>query len=236
MLQRMKYYYWTLCLLIMVMLPLEAQVDYSAMRRQMVNSQLKARDIYHNATLNAMGRVPRHVFVPEDLRLYSYGDHPLSIGHGQTISQPYMVAYMTQAIRPRKEFKVLEVGTGSGYQAAVLAEIVDSVYTIEIVDPLAQQAKRRLKNLGYTNIKVRSGDGYHGWPEAAPFDAIVVTAGAEEIPMPLVEQLKEGGRMILPLGPHNSIRQLVRITKKKGTLKTEELMAVRFVPFTRKKN
>ena len=236
MLQRMKYYYWTLCLLIMVMLPLEAQVDYSAMRRQMVNSQLKARDIYHNATLNAMGRVPRHVFVPEDLRLYSYGDHPLSIGHGQTISQPYMVAYMTQAIRPRKEFKVLEVGTGSGYQAAVLAEIVDSVYTIEIVDPLAQQAKRRLKNLGYTNVQVRSGDGYHGWPEAAPFDAIVVTAGAEEIPMPLVEQLKEGGRMILPLGPHNSIRQLVRITKKKGTLKTEELMAVRFVPFTRKKN
>jgi len=232
----MKYYYWTLCLLIMVMLPLEAQVDYSAMRRQMVNSQLKARDIYHNATLNAMGRVPRHVFVPEDLRLYSYGDHPLSIGHGQTISQPYMVAYMTQAIRPRKEFKVLEVGTGSGYQAAVLAEIVDSVYTIEIVDPLAQQAKRRLKNLGYTNVQVRSGDGYHGWPEAAPFDAIVVTAGAEEIPMPLVEQLKEGGRMILPLGPHNSIRQLVRITKKKGTLKTEELMAVRFVPFTRKKN
>lgn len=218
------------------MLPGLSQVDYSAMRKQMVITQLKARDIYHNATLNAMERVPRHFFVPEDMRIYSYGDHPLPIGHGQTISQPYMVAYMTQAIRPKKEFKVLEIGTGSGYQAAVLAEIVDSVYTIEIVDALAQTAKRRLKNMGYTNINVRSGDGYHGWPEAAPFDAIVVTAGAEKIPGPLVEQLKEGGRMILPLGPHHGIRQLVRITKKKGSLKTEELMAVRFVPFTRKKN
>ena len=216
---------------------LTAQIDYTAMRRKMVMSQLKARDIYHGATLAAMESVPRHVFVPEDLRIYSYGDHPLSIGHGQTISQPYMVAYMTQAIRPKNDFKVLEIGTGSGYQAAILAEIVDSVYTIEIVDPLAQQAKRRLKNLGYSNVSVRSGDGYHGWPEVAPFDAIVVTAGAEEIPKPLVDQLKIGGRMVLPLGPHNSIRQLVRITKKKdGTLKTEELMAVRFVPFTRKNN
>ena len=213
-----------------------AQVDYSAMRRQMVLTQLKARDIYHKATLNAMESVPRHAFVPEDVRIYSYGDHPLPIGHGQTISQPYMVAYMTQAIRPKQEFKVLEIGTGSGYQAAILGEIVDSVYTIEIVDALAQTAKRRLKDMGYTNIKVRSGDGYHGWPEVAPFDAIVVTAGAEEIPQPLVEQLKEGGRMILPLGPHHGIRQLVRITKKKGSLKTEELMAVRFVPFTRKQD
>ena len=232
---RFKTWLGFLIVSLVINISLTAQVDYPAMRRQMVMSQLKARDIYHGATLAAMERVPRHVFVPEDLRIYSYGDHPLSIGHGQTISQPYMVAYMTQAIRPKKEFKVLEVGTGSGYQAAVLAEIVDSVYTIEIVDPLAQRAKRRLKNLGYENVQVRSGDGYHGWPEAAPFDAIVVTAGAEEIPMPLVEQLKEGGRMILPLGPHNSIRQLVRITKKKGGgLKTEELMAVRFVPFTRK--
>lgn len=227
---------WLLLLMWLVFPTLQAQVDYTAMRRQMVVNQLKARDIYHSATLDAMGRVPRHAFVPEDIRIYSYGDHPLSIGHGQTISQPYMVAYMTQAIRPRKEFKVLEIGTGSGYQAAILAEIVDSVYTIEIVDALAQTAKRRLRNLGYSNVQVRSGDGYHGWPEAAPFDAIVVTAGAEEIPMPLVAQLKEGGRMILPLGPHNSIRQLVRITKKKGGLKTENLMAVRFVPFTRKKN
>jgi len=230
-------WYLSLLFILLALLPIAAQVDYASMRRQMVLTQLKARDIYHSATLGAMERVPRHVFVPEDLRLYSYGDHPLSIGHGQTISQPYMVAYMTQAIRPKKDFKVLEIGTGSGYQAAVLAEIVDSVYTIEIVDPLAQQAKSRLKNLGYTNVQVRSGDGYHGWPKAAPFDAIVVTAGAEEIPMPLVEQLKEGGRMILPLGPHNSVRQLVRLTKKKdGSVKKEELMAVRFVPFTRKKN
>ena len=221
---------------LLYVLPGHAQVDYSALRQHMVLTQLKARDIYHNATLNAMETVPRHVFVPEDVRIYSYGDHPLPIGHGQTISQPYMVAYMTQAIRPKKEFKVLEIGTGSGYQAAILAEIVDSVYTIEIVDALAQTAKRRLTNLGYTNINVRSGDGYHGWPEAAPFDAIVVTAGAEEIPGPLVEQLKEGGRMILPVGPHHGVRQLVRITKKKGGLKTEELMAVRFVPFTRKQD
>ena len=231
-----RYAYGLFLMACLAVLPLEAQVDYSAMRRQMVNTQLKARDIFHRATLDAMGSVPRHAFVPEDVRIYSYSDNPLPIGHSQTISQPYMVAYMTQAIRPKREFKVLEIGTGSGYQAAILAEIVDSVYTIEIVDPLAQKAKRRLKNMGYTNVKVRSGDGYHGWPEAAPFDAIVVTAGAEEIPTPLVEQLKEGGRMILPLGPHNSVRQLVRITKKKGTLKIEELMAVRFVPFTRKKN
>ena len=225
-----------LLLALLMQVDLFAQVDYAEMRQQMVFSQLKARDIYHSATLRAMTNVPRHLFVPEDLRLYSYGDHPLSIGHGQTISQPYMVAYMTQAIRPKKEFKVLEIGTGSGYQAAVLAEIVDSVYTIEIVDPLAQQAKNRLKNLGYSNVYVRSGDGYNGWPEAAPFDAIIVTAGAEDIPLPLLEQLKEGGRMVLPLGPHNSIRQLVRLTKRKSGLKTESLMAVRFVPFTRKEN
>ena len=234
---RLIHQHLSILLLIFAISPAIAQVDYSAMRRQMVISQLKARDIYHGATLGAMERVPRHEFVPEDLRLYSYGDHPLSIGHGQTISQPYMVAYMTQAIRPKKDFKVLEIGTGSGYQAAILAEIVDSVYTIEIVDTLAQQAQRRLKYMGYTNVEVRSGDGYYGWPEAAPFDAIVVTAGAEKVPILLLEQLKVGGRMILPLGPHNSVRQLVRLTKKKdGSLKSEELMAVRFVPFTRKKN
>lgn len=233
---RRLFWFVSTCFAMVASTPVVSQVDYTAMRQQMVFSQLKARDIYHGATLKAMANVPRHRFVPEDLRLYSYGDHPLSIGHGQTISQPYMVAYMTQAIRPKKEFKVLEIGTGSGYQAAVLAEIVDSVYTIEIVDALAQEAKKRLKELGYSNIHVRSGDGYHGWPEAAPFDAIVVTAGAEQVPLPLLEQLKEGGRMILPLGPHNSVRQLVRLTRRNGKIKSEELMAVRFVPFTRKEN
>jgi len=202
----------------------------------MVMIQLKTRDIFHQATLEAMGKVPRHKFVPEKSQAFAYSDHALSIGHGQTISQPYIVAFMTQAIRPKKDHKVLEIGTGSGYQAAVLAEIVDSVYTIEIVDVLAREAKNRLKSLQYNNVKVRSGDGYHGWPEAAPFDAIVVTAGAEEIPMKLFEQLKEGGRMVMPLGPHGGIRQLIRITKKKGEIKIQELMPVRFVPFTRDKN
>jgi len=180
--------------------------------------------------------VPRHLFVPEDIQAYAYADHALSIGHGQTISQPYIVAFMTQAIRPKKDHKVLEIGTGSGYQAAVLAEIVDSVYTIEIVDILAREAEKRLKRMQYNNVKVRSGDGYHGWPEEAPFDAIVVTAGAEEIPMALFDQLKEGGKMVMPLGPHGGIRQLVRITKKKGEIRIQEMMAVRFVPFTRDKN
>ncbi|MBT8235854.1 MAG: protein-L-isoaspartate(D-aspartate) O-methyltransferase [Bacteroidia bacterium] len=213
-----------------------SQPNFQRQRERMVMIQLKTRDIYHNATLEAMGQVPRHKFVPEESQPFAYSDHPLSIGHGQTISQPYIVAFMTQAIRPKKDHKVLEIGTGSGYQAAVLAEIVDSVYTIEIVDVLAREAKNRLKSLQYNNVKVRSGDGYHGWPEAAPFDAIVVTAGAEEIPMKLFEQLKEGGKMVMPLGPHGGIRQLIRITKKKGEIKIEELMPVRFVPFTRDKN
>lgn len=222
-----------ICLLIS---PVHAQPDFSKQRERMVLTQLKSRDIFHNATLEAMGKVPRHLFVPEDIKPYAYSDHALSIGHGQTISQPYIVAYMTQAIRPKKDHKVLEIGTGSGYQAAVLAEIVDSVYTIEIVDVLAKEAGRLMKRMKYDNVRVRSGDGYHGWPEAAPFDAIVVTAGAEEIPMALFDQLKEGGKMIMPLGPHGGIRQLVRITKKKGEIRVQEMMAVRFVPFTRNEN
>ncbi len=227
------------CILLCELLLLSSvysQPNFQRQRERMVLIQLKSRDIYHHATLEAMGKVPRHKFVPEDIQGYAYADHALSIGQGQTISQPYIVAFMTQSIRPKKDHKVLEIGTGSGYQAAVLAEIVDSVYTIEIVDVLAREAENRLKNMQYGNVKVRSGDGYHGWPEAAPFDAIVVTAGAEEIPMALFDQLKEGGKMVMPLGPHGGIRQLVRITKKKGEIRIEELMAVRFVPFTRNKN
>ena len=209
------------------------QVDYAAQRKTMVNSQLKARDIYDKATIEAMSKVPREQFVPKDVRFYAYTDGPLPIGEGQTISQPYIVAYMTQALRLKPQHKVLEVGTGSGYQAAVLAEIVDSVYTIEIVEKLGIRSRNLLASLGYENVEVRVGDGYHGWEEKGPFDAIMVTAGAEYVPQPLIDQLKEGGRMIIPVGPHRGIRQLVRLEKKNGKIKRQELMAVRFVPFTR---
>ena len=209
------------------------QADYPTQRKTMVNNQLKARDIYDKATISAMSQVPREQFVPKDVRFYAYTDGPLPIGEGQTISQPYIVAYMTQALRLKPHHKVLEVGTGSGYQAAVLAEIVDSVYTIEIVEKLGIRARSLLKSLGYDNIEVRIGDGYHGWAEKGPFDAIMVTAGAETVPEPLLDQLKEGGRMIIPVGPHRGIRQLVRLEKKDGKIKRKELMAVRFVPFTR---
>ncbi|NAS13246.1 protein-L-isoaspartate(D-aspartate) O-methyltransferase [Flavobacteriaceae bacterium R33] len=219
----------------LVALSVFGQADYQALRKNMVDTQLKARDISNLATLKAMGKVPRHLFVPEKMRIYAYSDGPLSIGEGQTISQPYIVAYMTQALKLRPGSRVLEIGTGSGYQAAVLAEIVDSVYTIEIVEKLGLKAKKLLKSLDYDNITVRIGDGYHGWKEKAPFDAIIVTAGAEQIPEPLIDQLKDGGRMIIPVGPHRGVRQLVLVQKKGEKVKKKNLMAVRFVPFTRKK-
>ena len=201
----------------------------------MVANQLKARDIFDKSTIAAMSKVPREQFVPQHVRFYAYSDGPLPIGEGQTISQPYIVAFMTQSLRLKSDHKVLEVGTGSGYQAAVLAEIVDSVYTIEIVRPLGIKAKSLLGSLGYQNVEVKIGDGYHGWKEKGPFDAIMVTAGAEYIPQPLVDQLKEGGRMIIPVGPHRGVRQLVQLEKRNGKIRRKELMAVRFVPFTRKK-
>lgn len=207
--------------------------DYVRMRKDMIKYQLRGRDIFDDKVLDAMLQVPRHYFVPEDKRIYAYSDSPVSIGHKQTISQPYMVAYMTQALRLGKKDKVLEVGTGSGYQAAILGKVVDSVYTIEIVEPLGKQAKKVLSQLGYKNIVVKIGDGYHGWDAHAPYDAIMVTAGAEEVPQPLIDQLKEGGSMIIPIGPHGGIRDLVLIQKKKGKVKKRSLMTVRFVPFTR---
>lgn len=210
-----------------------AQEEYVELRKAMVETQLQERDITSTSTLFAMLNVPRHEFVPPSQKPYAYWDRPLPIGEGQTISQPYIVAFMTQALNLKKSDRVLEVGTGSGYQAAVLAKIVDSVYTIEIVEELAHTAKKRLQRLGYDKVVVRSGDGYHGWPEKAPFDAIMVTAGADSIPQPLVEQLKIGGRMIIPVGPHNGVRQLVLITKKKNKITKKNLMTVRFVPFTR---
>ena len=214
---------------------LSAQVnDYMEMREAMVEQQLKARDIYQKATLDAMLKVPRHAFVPKEMVPYAYTDRPLPIGEGQTISQPYIVAFMTQALRLKKSDRVLEVGTGSGYQAAVLAEIVDSVYTIEIVETLGEQARKRLKSLDYPHVEVRIGDGYHGWKEKAPFEAIIVTAGAETIPDPLLEQLADGGKMIIPVGPHRGIRQLVLLEKKGSKVKRRNLMPVRFVPFVHK--
>ncbi len=209
------------------------QDKYAELRKDMVERQIRNRGITHQATLNAMMEVPRHEFVPDNQKPYAYEDRPLSIGSNQTISQPYIVAYMTEAIDPEKSGKVLEIGTGSGYQAAVLAEIVDKVYTIEIIPELAARAKDTFERLGYGNIYARTGDGYAGWPEEGPFDAIIVTAAPEEVPSPLIEQLKEGGRMIIPVGPVYRVQYLQLLTKKNGKLKVQNLLPVRFVPFTR---
>uniref|UniRef100_UPI00260C8F66 protein-L-isoaspartate(D-aspartate) O-methyltransferase n=1 Tax=uncultured Muriicola sp. TaxID=1583102 RepID=UPI00260C8F66 len=212
-----------------------AQDDYPVQRHRMVEEQLKPRGITNKATLNAMGKIPREAFVPESQKPFAYDDRPLPIGSGQTISQPFMVAYMTQALHLKAPDRVLEIGTGSGYQAAVLSQMIDTVFTIEIVNDLAQQAVQRLKNLNIHNVAVKIGDGYYGWKEKAPFDAIIVTAGAENIPLFLVEQLAENGRMIIPIGPHKGVRQLMLLTKKNGKIKSKSLMPVRFVPFVREK-
>lgn len=200
----------------------------------MVTKQLAARGIADTRVLSAMAKVPRHEFVPEELQDEAYIDSPLPIGYRQTISQPYIVAFMTQALAPKADDKILEVGTGSGYQAAVLAELVAEVYTIEIVHELAVSAKDRLKRLAYKNIQVRSGDGYLGWQEAAPFDAIMVTAGADHIPQPLIDQLQSGGKLIMPVGTR--LFQDLQILRKddSGKVKVEKVLPVRFVPLTRK--
>jgi len=208
---------------------------FTAERDRMVRDQLLS-PVYHitnSHVLAAMGKVPRHRFVPAEIRHRAYDDCALPIGHGQTISQPYIVAFMTQQLEPRPTDRVLEVGTGSGYQAAVLAELVKEVYTIEIVDALAQRAKADLHHLGYTNVQVRAGDGYQGWPEAAPFDAIIVTCAPEQVPHPLVEQLKPGGRMIIPIGPEWD-QNLVLLRKEGDRLVERAVLPVRFVPMTGK--
>ena len=201
---------------------------YADMRRQMVEKQIEARGISDPKVLKAMRDVPRHLFVPEISRDAAYGDYPLPIGYGQTISQPYIVAYMTEAAFVRPGDKVLEIGTGSGYQAAILAELAAKVYTIEIVQALAEESEKRLKDLSYDNIFVRLGDGYKGWPEEAPFDAIIVTAAPDTIPQELVNQLKVGGRMVVPVG--SFYQELYRITKNEAGVKKESLLPVRFVP------
>ena len=215
------------------LLPLMLMQDYTKLRNEMVKTQIGNRGVKDSATLAAMRKVPRHSFVPADQVANAYEDRPLAIGYGQTISQPYIVGYMTEIIKPKAGQKVLEIGTGSGYQAAVLAEIVSKVYTIEIVEELGKQAITRLKNLGYKNIETKTADGYHGWKEHAPFDAIVVTAAAEFIPPPLKEQLKDGGRMIIPVGSPYMTQQLMLIEKTGKSYRTTSKMPVRFVPFKR---
>lgn len=204
-------------------------------RESMVKTQIENRGIKDKSVLNAMRKVLRHEMVPSNVVNRAYTDGPLPIGYGQTISQPYIVAYMTEAINPKPEHKVLEIGTGSGYQAAVLAEIVKEVYTIEIVNELYEFADKKLKQLGYKNIFCKAADGYYGWEEHAPFDAIVVTAAAEHIPPPLVEQLKDGGKMIIPVGAPFLNQNLILVEKKGKEITTRSLLPVRFVPFTREK-
>ncbi|MHB8772636.1 MAG: protein-L-isoaspartate(D-aspartate) O-methyltransferase [Syntrophales bacterium] len=202
-------------------------------RAAMVRTQIAERGVADPAVLKAMGAVQRHRFVPAGQLGDAYDDRPLPIGYGQTISQPYIVAAMTESIRPRSDHKVLEVGTGSGYQAAVLAEIVAQVFTVEIIPELGKTARERLQEMGYRNVAVRVADGYDGWPEEAPFDAIVVTAAAEYIPPPLLGQLREGGRMIIPVGAPFFTQMLTLVEKRGGQTTTRQLMPVRFVPFRR---
>lgn len=211
----------------------EIRDEFASARRKMVDTQIVARGIYDPGTIHAMREVPRHLFVPQNKIRQAYNDHPLAIGYGQTISQPYIVAYMTEILDLQKDDVVLEIGTGSGYQAAVLSKIVKEVYTVEIIKPLGEQAGTRLKNLGCLNVEVRIDDGFFGYKSKAPFDAIMVTAAAEYIPPPLIEQLKEGGKMIIPVGSPHFTQHLILVEKRNGKTKTRTLLPVRFVPFTR---
>jgi len=204
--------------------------DFELDRRNMVERQLKTRDIKSEAVLDAMYNVPRHLFVPESLQYHAYEDAPLPIGWGQTISQPYIVAYMTEQIEPFTGMKVLEIGTGSGYQAAILASLGCEVYTIELIDELAASAGKVFTALSFSNIRARRGSGYEGWPEEAPFDAMIITAAPERTPAKLIGQLKEGGKMILPVGKAHSVQELKLITKKENRIVEKDLLLVRFVP------
>jgi protein-L-isoaspartate(D-aspartate) O-methyltransferase len=212
--------------------------EYARDRDRMVLEQLVDRGIKDRRVIKAMQKVERHRFVPEEYRSVAYGDHPLPIGYEQTISQPYVVAFMTEVLQLKPTDRVLEIGTGSGYQAAILAEICDSVFTIEIVPELAHRAKNLLEQLGYKNIQVKHGDGYQGWPEKAPFDAIIVTCSPTKIPQPLKSQLKEGGRMVIPVGYPETGQELYLIRKENERLIEKAVLPVRFVPMvnSEKKN
>jgi len=203
--------------------------EFAAERQRMVEEQLKPRGIQDQRVLMAMAKVPREEFVPQNLRAQAHSDNALPIGHDQTISQPFIVAIMTEQLRPEPTDRVLEIGTGSGYQAAILAELVKEVYTIEIIEPLAKDASARLARLGYGNAHVKVGDGYQGWPEAAPFDSIIVTCAPDKVPQPLTKQLKEGGRMIIPVGSGLD-QQLYLLEKKNGEVAQRAILPVRFVP------
>jgi len=208
-----------------------SEAQLRKMRNDMVDTQIKARGIDDERVLQAMRDVPRHNFVPQEELSGAYDDNPLPIGYGQTISQPYIVAYMTAMLSLHGNERVLEIGTGSGYQAAVLSVLTKEVFSIEIVEPLCQQARTKLDSLGYKNVRVLCGDGYQGWPEHAPFDAVIITAAAKEIPDPLVEQLKVSGRLIMPVGAF--FQELVLLRKKAdGKIETSKLIPVRFVPMT----
>ena len=204
--------------------------DFKAMREKMVETQIKGRGVKDPHVLSAMLKVERHLFVPKEFQSSAYSDQPLPIGEGQTISQPYIVGLMTELLELKGGERVLEVGTGSGYQAAILGELAKEIYTIEIIQPLASSAKNLLSELGYRNITVKAGDGYLGWPEAAPFDAIIVTAAPDHIPKPLLDQLKEGGRMVLPVGTYS--QELKKIVKRSGKIETADIIPVVFVPMT----
>ena len=230
----MKKSFYVIIILLLALSSARAEEDlFAKARKRMVEADLKGRDITDPAVLSVMGKVPRQLFVARELQKSAYNDHPLPIAEGQTISQPYIVALMTQVLKLKPTEKVLEIGTGSGYQAAVLAEITDKVYTIEIRKPLAEEASVRLKELGYKDVKIKNADGYFGWEEYAPFDAIIVTAAANHIPPPLIKQLKDGGRLVIPLGSTTYYQTLTLVTKIKGDdLRVEHITGVAFVPMT----
>lgn len=230
-------------LFVMLALPASLSADEFLLKRQQLIREIEAnvretslyldREKLDPQVIQVLGTVPRHEFVARQLQAHAYENRPLPIGHGQTISQPYIVAIMTDLIKPQSQQRVLEVGTGSGYQAAVLSRLVAQVYSIEIIRPLAEQAATRLQQLGYNNVKVKTGDGYYGWEEFAPFDAIVVTAAASHIPPPLIKQLKPGGRMIIPVGSRFLTQQLLLLQKdKQGKVTTRQILPVMFVPLT----
>jgi len=208
---------------------------FTARRQQMVADQIRARDVSDAEVLRAMETVPRHEFVLPEFLDQAYGDHPLPIGNSQTISQPYIVAAMTELAQIKRGDRVLEIGTGSGYQAAVLSVLTDQVYSVEIIPTLAESAAARLKRLGYSNVVVKNADGYNGWEEHAPYDAILVTAAPDHIPPPLIAQLKDGGRMIIPVGPAGFFQTLWRVNRRGDQIVSENIMGVAFVPLTRGK-
>jgi len=203
--------------------------EFAAQRQRMVERQLKASGIKDERVLAAMGKVPREAFVPLQSRAASYEDGQLPIGYDQTISQPYIVAFMTEQLRLKPSDRVLEIGTGSGYQAAILAELVSEIYSIEIIEPLTKNAEATLQRLGYKNVHLKIGNGYKGWPDAAPFDAIIVTCAPEKVPQPLIDQMKDGGRVVIPVGERFA-QQLYLMEKKNGQIKESVTLPVRFVP------